>query len=361
MPRGSGFSSIKQLASALFEARHDVEQIFHALANGLTASLCDGCVISLQPGAITLSPVTRERSERTGAVHTISVPLARGTELRGNVIATRDRGSRPFDDEDLAAIETCIEYASLAAESALQLERERNASRTERERTAQFQQEMLGIVGHDLRAPLGAILISTEILAADRKDDPSASHAITRIVSFANRMGRMVDQLLDLTRARLGGQIALARTQIRLLPILKSVIEDLTVTHAGSHFELVADDVKGIWDSDRLEQVMSNVLRNAVQFGLEGATINVRVTHEDGATKIAVHNAIRDQPIPPETLATLFEPYRRGWDREHVGTGLGLGLYIAHEIVRAHGGTIAAESSQSGTTLHVVLPDPAIS
>lgn len=403
---GGALSSIMQLASALFDVRHDADRIFQALATCLTAGLCDGCAIVFEPGTSTLAPVTRHCADDAGelAAATMSIPgttlssaapivhvfdsseaaragmpsyaayiarfglrsvailpLARRTGLRGHVVATRDGGSRRFDAEDLAAIETCIEYASLAAQSALELEIERDGMRAERERTAKFQQEMLGIVGHDLRAPLAAILISMEILATGRKEDLSASHAITRIVSFANRMTRMVDQLLDLTRARLGGQIALSRSKMRLLPVLESVIETLSLAHPDSRFELVDGNIKGIWDIDRITQMLRNVLGNAVQFGRVGATITVAVTNAEGETQIAIHNELREQPMSAETLATLFEPYRRGWDRDHIGTGLGLGLYIAHEIARAHHGTIAAESSSSGTTFHIVLPDTVLS
>lgn len=396
---GTGVASLKQLAVALFDAGNNVDHIFDALAACLIVSLCDGCAITFEPGTGKHSAVTRHHGEGSAelaaaaattvapCVHAFDsadagrtiapsyatyiarfglrglaiLSLASRTQLRGHVVVTRDRGSRPFDDEDLAAIETCVEYASLAAESALQLAAERGAVLVERERTVQFQQEMLSIVGHDLRGPVAAILMSTEILAASRKDDVPATHAITRIVSFANRMTRMVDQLLDLTRARLGGQIALSRSQMRLRPVLTSVIENLTLAHPDSRFELVADDIKGIWDADRIALLLANVLGNAVQFGREGGTIRVEATNSDGATRISVHNELRDQPMSTETLATLFEPYRRGWDREHVGTGLGLGLYIAYEIVRAHHGSISAESSSSGTTFHIVLPDTLLS
>src|SRR5213078_1800421 len=122
-------------------------------------------------------------------------------------IATRNGSSLEFTDEDLLAIAICIEYATLSAESAMQLEVERSAVRAEREQKAQFHHELLGIVSHDLRAPIGGILLGTEILVQNQNDAPAAQ----RIASFAKRMSRMVDQIVDLARVRLGGGIPLAR------------------------------------------------------------------------------------------------------------------------------------------------------
>lgn len=390
LPSTNQLEHTRRFVHALFAARHDIAAILRALASALTVSLCDGCGIMLVP----TTPVTRHGAEPSSelaaamasvvdpGVHAFSssdqaratlpatyrayitrfglrglaiMPLA-STEVTGMVVATRDGGSWPFHTEDLAEIRTYVEYASLAVESALRVGAERAALQAEREAAAQFHQEMLGIVGHDLRAPLGAILLSTEILATGSSGDPSAAAAVTRIVSFTKRMARMVDQLLALTSSRLGGGIALARSPTRLLPVIKSVIEDLRLTHRGCRFELDAVEIRGPWDADRLGQVVFNVLSNAVHFGLEGGAITVCTRQAEDTATITVHNEIREQPITPQALASLFEPYHRGWDRDHTGTGLGLGLYITREIVRAHGGTIVVESSPSGTTCHIVLP-----
>lgn len=150
-----------------------------------------------------------EADVRVLAVHALVNALvdARGDppnlfRILADCVTTLMAPSRPVDDADRAAIETCIDYARLAAFSTSTLQAERAETRAERERTSRFQQEMLGIVGHDLRAPLGAILIGTEILSHDCTID---AKAVTQIVSFANRMSRIVDQVLDLTRLRLGG------------------------------------------------------------------------------------------------------------------------------------------------------------
>jgi signal transduction histidine kinase len=101
---------------------------------------------------------------------------------------------------------------------------------------------------------------------------------------------------------------------------------------------------------------VANLVSNAVHYGHPSAPITVELTSSEAAAAITVHNAIRGKPIPPQALATLFDPYHRGDDLKRNATGLGLGLYIVHEIVRAHAGTMGVESSQSGTKFRVVLP-----
>jgi phosphoserine phosphatase RsbU/P len=245
----------------------------------------------------------------------------------------------------------------LARTLAIELAAERSHSRDERDRTLQFQHAMLGILGHDLRAPLGGIITSTEMLATATIENPSAATVTARIASFAKRMTRIVDQVLDMTRVSIGAGIALARCETRLSPLIRTVVQSLATTHPRARIELVAaSEVSGLWDPDRVAQVASALLTNAVQYGLEDAPIHVAVSHSHGAATLSIRNELRDQPIPAEQLATLFEPYHRG-EHTYASQGLGLDLYLAHEIVRAHGGTIAVQSVASGTTFEVVLPE----
>ena len=381
------------LGRALVGAGTDIKHILEELAGALTASISDGCSILLMSAAGVSMVVTRHNSDASGValagiasltdavVHTFesseqaqaSLPPAyasyigrfglRGLAImpfpsldrvRGIVTVTRDGGSEPFELGDLETVTACVEYASLVVESAVRFE----AERLGRARTDDFQQQMLGIVGHDLRAPLGAILIGTELLEQDVEHDPAVASVVKRIETSARRMHRMVDQLLDMTRTRLGDGIPLARSKTQLLPLITSLIDELAMTHPAAEFELVAGaEVSGMWDSDRLAQAISNLLGNALQYGLEGAPIIVELGTIEGAATISVHNTVRDAPIPRESLATMFEPYRRGvHDIRHNTSGLGLGLYIVYEIIRAHGGSITASSDQSRTSFYVVLP-----
>jgi signal transduction histidine kinase len=97
-----------------------------------------------------------------------------------------------------------------------------------------------------------------------------------------------------------------------------------------------------------------------VQYGRARGTVEVEVSHDDGAATITVRNELQGLPVSPAALATMFDAYRRGSDDEHIGTGVGLSLYLAQQIMRAHGGAITVESSPSGTAFHAVLPGGAL-
>jgi signal transduction histidine kinase len=152
-----------------------------------------------------------------------------------------------------------------------------------------------------------------------------------------------VDQLIDLSRSRLGGGIPLARSHVRLAPLIESVIEDLARRYPNNRFSLSGNaELKGVWDPDRLRQVTASLIRNAVLHGLKDGPIDVVMSQDDAGTNFAVHNEVCDDEIAPE--AELFDPYRD------------LGLYIVREIVEAHGGRVAVDSSSDGTTFRVLLP-----
>jgi sigma-B regulation protein RsbU (phosphoserine phosphatase) len=250
------------------------------------------------------------------------------------------------------------ELASIAAVSALNLLSERATGAQDRERVTRFQDELIRIVGHDLRAPLGAIEVGIEMLA----NASDSTVAIARISSFTRRLSRIVDHVVDLTRARLGGGIPLARSHTRLAPLVTYVVREVAAAHPQHQFLLVdVEDVRGVWDEDRIAQVVRALLTNAAQYGRERGVIEVYVkSHADGAATIAVHNQLQGAPLPEAALATMFDAYRRGSDDAHIGTGIGLSLFLAQQLVHAHRGSISVESSSLGTAFHVVLPDAGV-
>lgn len=230
-------SAIRALAEQLSDCG-DAEQSVRALAGTLTTSFADACAVQLEPVTLAAHTAPRldDRDQMLAAVAAVAVlgvhafaspheaqetlppefgpyierfglralailPLGRGPLLRGTVIIARSRGCA-FDVDDLGAMETCITCTTLVAEGALHLAAERSSARAEHERVVAFQQTMLGVVAHDLRGPLGAMIIGSERLTTESSVNRDA---IARIVSFANRMSRTVEQLVEMTRAQLAG------------------------------------------------------------------------------------------------------------------------------------------------------------
>jgi phosphoserine phosphatase RsbU/P len=511
-------AAVNQLSHALLEVGTSVAGILDHLATTLTRTLSDGCSILLLPGPFPPTSISRHRADPSGAalariasiadpqVHSFDstdharrvlppayrpylaqfglrglaiLPFPTSEPVQGVVTVTRDGAGRPFDAEDIATLETCIEYAGLAVETAIRFDAERaardqlrtmfehlpvgivttdahgaitlvnssaaqlipgieravdraaafplatwtaydgtpiaerdwilghalgsnqptraelmmtvdgappravrasgvplrdargvvvgsvtaledvsaqHAVAVERERIAEFGHQMLGIVGHDLRNPLGAMVAGLAVLDATT-EGPRAKSVVRRLESSTRRMTRIVEQLLDMTRARLGQGIPVEPRDTALLPLVKTAVDELSLAYPQTQFELVDPiDVEGRWDPDRLAQVVSNLMGNAAQYGKKGAPVTIQLVRDATSVTIAVTNANRDQAIPPEQLAVLFDPYRRGRGSERHHAGLGLGLYIVHEIVQAHHGRVEVESSAAGTVFRVVLP-----
>ena len=378
-------TTINKLGRALLQVGGNVDAILRELAVALVGSLCDGCAATVLVGTGASSATTLHRSERGTAllsklagltdavVHAFTsseqalagLPVGYADYIRecglrglavmaipvrglahGVITLTRDHPSEPFDPRDLAAIETCLEHTGLALEAAIRSEAERATSR--------FHEELLGIVGHDLRNPLAAMAVGIELLRV-RVADPDSESVLRRLEGSARRMTAIVDQLLDVTRARLGTGIPVERKAVRLQPLIAGVIDELRLVYRTTAFEQRGADVEGVWDGDRLGQVISNLASNAAQYGKPGGPVTVDLACTGGVAIIAISNPNRDAPIPAGVLEALFDPFQRGHGNEHRG-GLGLGLYIVKEIVGAHGGAIEVASTAAGTTFRVALP-----
>jgi phosphoserine phosphatase RsbU/P len=224
--------------------------------------------------------------------------------------------------------------------------------------TALFREQFLGILGHDLRNPLQAISGNAALLLRYGGLSEPQRKAVNRISISADRMARMISDILDFTRTRLGGGYALQRTWMNVHEVLRQVVEELEVAHPQRRFELsLAGNGWGEWDADRIAQAASNLVGNAVQYSPQDSAVRV-VAHDEGdGVRLEVHN--QGTPIPAERLPHIFDPFVRGRDgaRSSARTGLGLGLYITHEIVKAHGGTVQVRSTEAeGTCFWLHLP-----
>jgi PAS domain S-box-containing protein len=280
----------------------------------------------------------RKDGSRMWASVTITALRDPGGVLVGFAKVTRDLSERRKTEE---------------AQRLLAAER---ASLAERARTQEFQERFLAILGHDLRNPLASIDMGVGLLL-QRSTDPAMLRIIRRLRSSSLRMSRMIEQILDLTRTRLGGGLELQHQRMDLLEVITRIVDELRVAQPSRIIEARCCSIWGTWDRDRLEQVFSNLIGNALVYGDPARPVIVRAQEEDGLARVEVHND--GPPIPPELLPVLFSPFRRGErdSRTPKTEGLGLGLYISNEIVRAHGGSIEVRSSDTeGTTFVVSLP-----
>jgi sigma-B regulation protein RsbU (phosphoserine phosphatase) len=221
---------------------------------------------------------------------------------------------------------------------------------TDRKHAEEERELFLGMLGHDLRNPIASIALGADVLL--RENQAKISGTAARIGSSARRMHRMIEELLDFARAR-AGHLELRLHPIDLDELCRETVDDLALANPDREVRVEAETaVRGHWDRDRLRQVIENLIVNALAHGHSDAPVWVRVRAEAGTARLDVLN--EGDPIPEATRASLFAPFRRGTDG---GRGLGLGLYIANQIVTAHGGTISASSEGGVTTFSIVLPN----
>jgi signal transduction histidine kinase len=218
----------------------------------------------------------------------------------------------------------------------------------------EFRDRMLGVLSHDLRNPLSVILTSAGVLERQLATAGKERAAVRRIIDNARRIERMVHDLLDYTRTGAGRRLPIAPRQADLMPLCQQVIDGLQVLHPERALRISASgDTYALVDPDRAAQVIANLLTNAILYSPKEAAVRVNLAADGSDVVLEVHN--RGPAIPPELLPRLFEAFQRGAVRS--GDGLGLGLFIAHQIVEAHGGSISVRSDdRDGTTFTVRWP-----
>jgi signal transduction histidine kinase len=212
-------------------------------------------------------------------------------------------------------------------------------------------------LGHDLRNPLSAILASAATLRRTVRDDDTRG-IVRNIEESGWRMKRMIDDILDLSRARLGGGITVRPQATELGQIVSRVVGECRAVFPERSVEVTAEgDLRGVWDPDRLSQVVSNLIGNALQHGANGEPIRVSLDGTRAETvSLVVTNA---GAIPPEMVDRLFDPFRTSQQEKGRNGGLGLGLYIVQQVIAAHHGSVVAESAQDSTSFRAQLPrDP---
>jgi signal transduction histidine kinase len=232
----------------------------------------------------------------------------------------------------------------------------RYTSRMERERTL-----LIGALGHDLRNPLGAVMQSAQILTIANVPEATRARAVTRILSSNKRMAEMISDLLEFASTQLGERLPIFCAPMSMRDACQLAIDEIAALHPQRAFNLDAQGVLlGNWDGARIGQMLSNLIGNAAEHSFPNTPIRVRCYESDGCVLIDVRN--QGRPVPASQRHRIFEPLARGSNvtggaPDRGGRHLGLGLYIACEIAKAHGGTIKlASSEEEGTTFTVHLP-----
>jgi signal transduction histidine kinase len=215
---------------------------------------------------------------------------------------------------------------------------------------AELRERSLGIIGHDLREPLNAMLVAAQLLGQEPLSAQAAWLA-KRIIHSGRRIEHMIDQLANFTRARHGGGLKLDLALCDLAEICRNVVEELQLG-SGTKVRLTATGgLEGRWDPDQLTTLLSNLIGNATAHALPGTTVLVDARAE--ASGVAVE--VRNKRVAI-AAGQLFSAFAGGAERSEEMAHLGLGLYTSREIALAHGGTLAVESSAEGTTFSLHLP-----
>jgi signal transduction histidine kinase len=291
------------------------------------------------------------RETRDTATLPILIVTATGADDLAEAFAAgaNDFVQKPFSPTELAArvgglVRSKQIHARLAeVEARLRVEGE-------------FRERFIGMLAHDLRQPLNTFVLANQTMASKPTPSVSLGSLLEMQRNAAERMSRMIAELLDFTRIRPETGMPIEPQQTNLEVLVRSVIDEMRVGHPTRSFRLeVQGPCVGHWDPDRLAQVCANLLGNAVEHSPSPFShIDVEVQGRPEFVELSVSNT--GKPIPGDLMPVLFEPFRRGREAGRSSGGLGLGLHIVHEIVRAHGGSVTAESDATATVFRVRLP-----
>ena len=274
----------------------------------------------------------------------LSQVLAEFRALRASVLALYDADGGPVD---LGGIRRFNE----AVDEAMTISMVRFSDRVET-----YRDQFIGVLGHDLRTPLSAITAGAGALSARTGGDPQTSARVgALILRSAQRMDAMIADLLDFTRTRLGTGIPIKPASADLAEICGQALVEARLVHPATPLSYDASgDLTGIWDAARLQQVVTNLLMNALKHG-EGTAVTMTARGTADTVTLAVHNF--GPEIPPDLHDSIFEPLIQYRGPARAVDGLGLGLFIVRAIVAAHDGKVTVRSGQSsGTTFQVQLP-----
>ena len=284
----------------------------------------------------------------------ISMPIIRGNgAFFGTLCAIDPAPAKLKNPETIGMFKLFAELIAAQLDAGEQLAEARTELQGERT-MAELREQFIAVLGHDLRSPVAAIDSGANILLRGMTDEKSR-RVIELIQGSVLRMRGLIDNLVDFARARLGGGIELElTTEENLQAALEQVIAEVRAAQPQLKIETsfaLSDPITA--DKAHLAQLLSNLVNNALTHGEQGGTVKVGATTENNDFELWVSNA--GKPIPAETLEKLYQPFFRGGISPNK-KGLGLGLYIASEIAKAHGGVLSASSNANEVRFTFRMP-----
>lgn len=285
----------------------------------------------------------------------ISYPIYRATGEYFGTLCALDAAPAQLRLEKIdSMMKLFAELVSLQLTAEDQHDRDRDALEEER-RMGRMRENFIAILGHDLRTPLTSIVAGAEILLM-RENPPEDRQLLEQMRESAERISRMVNDLVDFARGRLANGIPINPEIVDSVEeVARQIVSEIESAVPGRAIRLsCSGGGPAHLDRSRLAQLMSNLVSNAVEHGEDSEPVDVVIDGTPDQIRFAVTN--RGEPISPDVAPQLFQPFYRASARKRK-TGLGLGLFIASQIARAHGGTISFTStSESGTTFEVRIP-----
>lgn len=223
------------------------------------------------------------------------------------------------------------------------------------DRSARIRDLFAGVLAHDMRSPLGAVLNSAHVVLQDENLSPVSVRAIANLQRSAGRLKALIDDLFVFTRARLGDTLPVEPTQQDFGNICRGAVDEVRAARPGAQIDVQSTgNLVGTWDAARMNQLIVNLVTNAIQHG--SGMVRLEASADDGEIVLSVSN---EGSIPKAALPTLFDPLTRATpsaEYRQASTGVGLGLFICRCIVRAHHGTIGVESNENSTVFTVTIP-----
>jgi len=360
---GMGFAAVARVTDGTWTACAVEDRIGFGLLPGgqldLHSTLCKESRAVRQP--ILIDQASRHpiyRDHHTPRIYSIesyvSVPIVmQDGAYFGNLCAIDPRPALVSDNGTLAMFTAFAELIALQLQQ-VRLQQATEAQLLDARAAADLREQFVAVLGHDLRNPLNSVGVTAELLV--RRAEPELAAMGRRLRATVRRMAGLIDDVMDFTRSRLGSGIGIVPAATEdLAEALHSVVAELRDSHPQRQLEVrLALAGRVVCDRGRLQQLLSNLLGNALMHGAADQPVLVEGWTEPGLLVLAVTNG--GEPIPPEHAQKIFEPY---WRPVHStpGGGLGLGLHICAQIVKAHGGTLTVQSSRAqGTRFEARLP-----